>query len=459
MLKIWLPLTSKITSGEGVLNQGLEFSSFSNTDVTLNTTSGPLGANAVFNGTSSWLRGSYTCAEAELSICMWAYFDKLNVHLVDMRNSDGSGYQPYYVGSSGIQVGGSNSSYVYINFVPTLSTWYHLCIVYTPSKVILYVNGEYYGETTSAKAANFNKKIDISIGSRYTGANWFGGRIADFRLYNNALTPYEVREISRGLLLHYTRPTDSISAGATIVDSSGFGRNGVLNDAIFAMDSTNIRRYYNWWDTYNANGYITAASPSYMTKAISFWISTPKTASTVFFADYRSCLAFGFNASGYIIPCCTGYQSYSKQMFASTKITANAYTHIVIQKTSDNSDIELYIDGEKETTRYSTNYWTHSSDTLMIGKRSTGTPMNNTGFCDFRMYAMRLTDDEILDLYHTSLKLFDNGKASPFELYENTVGKVQVAKSGRLISNEFIESNVNNKFKSTQVISNEFRER
>ena len=95
----------------------------------------------------------------------------------------------------------------------------------------------------------------------------------------------------------------------------------------------------------------------------------------------------------------------------------------------------------------------------MIGQRSTGTPMPNAIFSDFRMYATRLSDDDIVNMYNARLKQLSNGKSSPYELYEDTVGKVQVAKGGMLINNAFVESTSGNKFKATQVISNEFIER
>lgn len=447
-LKVWIPLI------EDYHNQGTEIVDVGNTGATAST-SGPLGASYSFNGTNNQITASYTCAESELTVCMWVTFTKLGVHLLDMRNSDNTGYQPMYVSSSGIQVGGSNSSYVYIDFVPTLNTWYHLCVVMTSSKSQLYVNGEFYGETTSAKAANFNKKLDIHLGSRYSGAYWFGGNVSDFRLYNEALSAYEIRDIAKGLLLHYTRPTASIAVGGQVIDSSGFGRNGTVYTASLGHNPINTSRYACRYYTGTSGSYISRISPSSSTKTICFWLLTPKTASTVFFADYKSKLAFGFNASTYIIASC---DSFSTKMFASTAISANTQ-HIAIRKTSDNSDIDLFVNGEQVTTRYTNNYWTHSSDTLMIGQRSTGTPMTNARFSDFRMYATRLSDDDIMQLYKTQLKQFSNGKSSPFELKEDTVGKVQVGKSGLLTNNSFVESTVGNKFKATQVLSNEFIER
>ena len=450
-LKVWIPLINNH------LNQGTELVNPVNVGAT-SSTSGPLGGSYSFNGSSNQVTASYTCAESEFTVCMWVTFTKINVHLLDMRNSDGTGYQPMYVGSSGVQVGGSNGSYVYINFVPTLNTWYHLCVVSNSSKTQLYVDGAFYGETTSAKATNFNKKIDIHIGSRYTGANWFGGNVADFRLYNQALTAYEVKDIAKGLLLHYTRPVSDIDVGGSVIDSSGYQRNGTIYTSRWVRTQSSIgdRRYFYTYSTSNNGGYLSRTSPSSSTKTICFWLYTPKTASTVFFADYKSKLAFGFNASTYIIASC---DSFSTKMFNSSAITAYTIAHIALRKTSDDSDIDLFVNGTKITTRYTNNYWTHSSDTLMIGQRSTGSPMANANFSDFRMYATRLSDDDIMDLYQTSLKQFSNGKSSPFEIKEDTVGKVQVGKSGIITNNSFLESTTGNKFKATQVISNEFIER
>lgn len=459
-LKIWLPLISTLN------NQGSQISNFTSggsSSPTLSTAS-PLGNSYTFNGSSNVLKGEYLVAEDKFTICMWVTFTKLNVHLLDMRNSDGTGYQPFYVGSSGIQVGGSNSSYVYINFVPTLNTWYHLCVVSDSTKTQLYVNGEYYGQTTSAKATNFNKTLDVSLGARYTNANWFGGGVADFRIYNEFLSPYEIKNIAQGLLLHYTRPTAETVVGDLIADSSGFGRSGVVySNSLRTLGYTDdvATRYGKKWylgASSSAYCYISRLSPSASTKTISFWLTTPKTATSVFFADYKSKLGFGFNASGNIIVSC---DSLSTPMYTNTSgIVANVPTHIVVRKNSAGTGVELFINGVQQTAGGSNNYWTHSTDTLMIGQRSTGTPMVDTYFSDFRMYAKRLTDEEIVDLYHTSLKQLDNGKSSPFEIDEDAIGKIQVKRNGSLVNDSFVESAAeNNKFKTTQVISGEFIER
>lgn len=448
-LKVWLPLIDNFD------NQGIDIVNPTNTGATVST-SGPLGGSYYFDGTDDQIQTTYTSAENTMTVCMWVNFSKFSVHLLDMRNSSGVGYQPAYVASTGIQVGGtSNSQFPYINYAFSTGTWYHLGIVYSSTGTKLYVNGTLAGEASNSLGYNYNMSMEVHLGSRYNGQNWFQGYISDFRIYNEALSAYEVKVISRGLLLHYTRPFFPVSYGA--YDSSGYGRNPVVNNGAVSINGKVNWRYEDLYVIGSSDtDYYSVTSPSAETKTISFWLKTPKTASTVFFADYKSKLAFGFNSSGYIIASC---DSFSTPMFTNTSdITADTPCFIVIRKTSAGTGVELFINGVQQTATGSNNYWTHSTDTLMIGRRSSGSPMN-AAFSDFRMYGTRLSENDILDLYTTQLKQLNNGKSSPFEIVEDTIGKVQVQKSGWLINNSFVESTTGNKFKATQVTSNEFIER
>lgn len=92
----------------------------------------------------------------------------------------------------------------------------------------LYVNGEYIGEATNSLGYNYNTTMEVHLGSRYNGQNWFQGYISDFRIYNEALSAYEVKVISQGLLLHYTRPEKTPDVGTYIKDSSGYHRNSLI---------------------------------------------------------------------------------------------------------------------------------------------------------------------------------------------------------------------------------------
>ena len=227
-LKVWLPLI------ENFNNQGTYINNPTNSGATVST-SGPLGGSYSFDGTNDQIQTTYLCAENTMSVCMWVNFSKFNVHLLDMRNSSGSGYQPAYVASTGIQVGGSsNNQWPYINYSLSTGTWYHVAIVYSSNKTELYINGSSVGSSTSSVGYNYNTTMEVHLGSRYTGANWFQGYVSDFRIYNEALSAYQVKVISQGLLLHYTRPgslfRSNFVVGQVIQDSSGYNRNGTITN-------------------------------------------------------------------------------------------------------------------------------------------------------------------------------------------------------------------------------------
>jgi len=102
-LKIWLPLINS------EYNQGTEANAVKNSGATVST-SGPLGGSYSFNGTSNQIQTTYLCAENTMTVCMWVNFSKFSVHLLDMRNSSGTGYQPAFVSTTGVQVGGTSNN-------------------------------------------------------------------------------------------------------------------------------------------------------------------------------------------------------------------------------------------------------------------------------------------------------------------------------------------------------------
>ena len=77
-------------------------------------------------------------------------------------------------------------------------TWYHIAFSYNGdiSKLSLYLNGEFKQEyvTTYAKEG-----IASTITLPYDGTRY----INDFRIYDHCLSPKEVKEIAKGLVLHY----------------------------------------------------------------------------------------------------------------------------------------------------------------------------------------------------------------------------------------------------------------
>lgn len=100
--------------------------------------------------------------------------------------------------------------------------WHHACGVCDGTKLYLYIDGilnasaNYLGGYSLPNAKIFIGMIDT--------AAKFKGMVADFRLYDEALSPKQVKEISRGLVAHYK--LEGIGANANLLKGTNQGTNG-----------------------------------------------------------------------------------------------------------------------------------------------------------------------------------------------------------------------------------------
>lgn len=78
--------------------------------------------------------------------------------------------------------------------------WVHLAIAHNADTITLYINGDHYKTATSTSSP-------ISSGTMYAGRGITDEhgpvKFNDIRLYDHCLSPKEVKEIAKGLVLHY----------------------------------------------------------------------------------------------------------------------------------------------------------------------------------------------------------------------------------------------------------------
>ena len=172
--------------------------------------------------------------------------------------------------------------------------------------------------------------------------------------------------------------------------NQGYSNIDITNSNCTVNDAGKIGKCY----YFNGSSYLSAPSPENI-KSVCFWLKTTVAASKVAFVDYKSKLGFGFNANKYMI---VSSDSWNIKMYTNfSAIVDNQWTHITIIKTDDGNDVLLYINGILQTARGSTNNWTHTTDTLMIGKRSSGTNMT-CYINDFRAYDHCLSAAEVREI-------------------------------------------------------------
>lgn len=94
-----------------------------------------------------------------------------------------------------------SSSYypAYWNTTVDPNRWYHICGTWDGHKSCLYVDGELKCTTTIPSTATFYNFQSTSFHIPFSGTRY----INDFRLYDHALSPREVKEISQGLVVHH----------------------------------------------------------------------------------------------------------------------------------------------------------------------------------------------------------------------------------------------------------------
>ena len=211
-LSVWLPMTKDLRQ------QGLSDVEVTNNGAVFNL-AGKLGGCYLFDGSNDYLVGTYE-AGAEVSFAAWVNLPTLpgGRHIFDARTSNGTGYQPMYLNSSSIQIGCSGSSYSSFTYTWVANTWYHICVTHNATEGKCYVNGILIGTSTAAKGINCGT-CNFTLGSRCNQSNYSNVKLNDVRIYDHCLSPMEVKELSKGLIVHYP------------LNRNGFGQENLVHNS------------------------------------------------------------------------------------------------------------------------------------------------------------------------------------------------------------------------------------
>ena len=207
----WWPLNGNLE------DKGISNISLTNNGATINS-SGKIGSCYSFNGNT--LTSSSIEVGDEFSVCYWVKYNDLSyprTH-VGIQHSAGA-----YTGSNtGWDIGHGPSGGGTYNFdmndgthtqrmsfsitnITELNVWKHFTLTCSLSakKVSVYVNGAFIeSKDISSSMTSFKTNRALVIGGLY---GWYlNGYLNDFRIYDHALSAKEVKEISKGLVLHYT---------------------------------------------------------------------------------------------------------------------------------------------------------------------------------------------------------------------------------------------------------------
>lgn len=205
-LQVWLPLT-KDTRNQGLLGD-INFSATG----TISDGNGKVGKCKVFSSSNLIAPFSYTLGD-EGTLSVW-------VNLTANPPSDGGYFfeiasQKLYANAVvGLGAYGGNDKKIAVmaggktdyTFAPgfVLNQWHHIVFVWSNTEdSYLYFDGALVKTYTNLKGGTIKSGNKFSIASSVEGTGLLSCKLNDIRIYDHCLSPMEVKELSKGLVLHY----------------------------------------------------------------------------------------------------------------------------------------------------------------------------------------------------------------------------------------------------------------
>lgn len=204
---------------------------------------GKLGKAGSFNGSTSYIETQLsTAAHNLLSVSFWIFNQNLGSNgIIGTTVYSGRTFNLYrwpnmddFHWSTG---GASGVDYAVLLF----DQWTHVVLVSDGSTIKRYYNGTLKGTSAGSIAKNTSL---VHIGRNDSG--YSAAYIDDIRFYDHALSEREVRDLSQGLVLHYTfdqfqEPTENKASGITYSSYAPYHNiSGDANKVTMVCAKTNI---------------------------------------------------------------------------------------------------------------------------------------------------------------------------------------------------------------------------
>lgn len=309
-LAVWLPFTENINT------QGLENIKFSEVDsCNASLVSGGKIGKCYSSSSGALVSETKISLGPRISMFAWVNPDSLGNMAVcgqlrgtaGANNSGGTG-ACLSINSSGAIVATIGTTYLASkNSMVAAGVWTHIGFTLYDRIIKIYKNGlEVFSDTLGSTYTEIDDYFGVFGGALMTTSsdprsvntsNIFKGKLNDVRAFSHACSAKEVKEMAKGLVLHYKFDDKSITGG-TIYDCSGYRNHGNVNGTL--TSDTDAGRYTSaiYFPTNPAN-YISVRTapniaPSLTTCTIAWW-EKPVTG--------KSMLISGGNSTTYIAAC------------------------------------------------------------------------------------------------------------------------------------------------------------
>lgn len=234
-LQVWLPLTKNL-SNQGLNNMTFSIDAGSNIILDNNGKIGACYSRSAKQTSGRIVSNSTINLSEDISMACWALVsdcvgDTANglISNHSHANNTGVGITVKQVSTSDYRIscntgtGSDRTFYTYYGTTNIKGAWHHLALTYSKSakQLILYVDGnaEYtLNNYVNSSIADYIIIFDWS--TTYNSTSYRpAAKLNDVRIYDHCLSPKEVKEISKGLVLHYLL-NDAYVEGTTNIASN-----------------------------------------------------------------------------------------------------------------------------------------------------------------------------------------------------------------------------------------------
>ena len=351
MLKVWFPGTNDTE------DYGLGGTQWINDNVVI-ADDGKLGKCLSFNGSNSRLSTTNFELSNNWSFACWVKDDSsvTNWRLLIMLNTTGSDADTQmsfwlHTGEKRFEVCANGRYVSTVKYVP--GQWNHFAATYDGLQILVYLNGVkvYTLSDSNEQLVRHN----LTIGARGTNANggheeatsYFYGLVNDLRIWDNqVISPREIKELSKGLVLHYPLAMpgqENLVTGSntnSTATNKWFGNSAVGgNTSTIEVDETGTNcvkvtrdsTVQSSWDFLSYNALLSNQLKTNTTYTVSF-DAKPSVDGTINLVGFRNS-----NATNNMTASVTQVQS---------SLLANKWNHCVYHCTTLDSFDEITISGQ-----------------------------------------------------------------------------------------------------------------
>lgn len=222
-LIVWLPLNGDLN------NQGLSNATVTASGATVNS-SGKIGSCYSFDGSDDYIsligdavNNCFKGGTQQFSIAFWVYRADATRGIVlgDYGLTNAINFNLEFNTSHQFRFYWNGSPDKAFSAAVTASAWSHVVFTYNGTAIKYYLNGalkETYAITLSEKTKTSGAAWYLGRDSR-TGTTALNGRLNDVRIYDHCLSTKEVKEISKGLVLHFPMDNNGLGNPNLVVNS------------------------------------------------------------------------------------------------------------------------------------------------------------------------------------------------------------------------------------------------